>query len=282
MKFMRIEDYVIYLVCPVCGTNLSVIDKNLVCNGCGERYEIRDNIPILLPKSVHTTNDEFINLYNTINETEKYDFEVDERGKVLENFILKDSLYTDKIVIDMGGGKGQISKKLKTARMVFCLDLSISALNKIYKNNENMNILPICVDIHNNCLNVDADIIVCTEVLEHVQNPERCLKIFNSSLKNSGLLIISVPVLNLPFKQLCISIFRRVTEKNVDKNEHLRVFSTDQLILSLKKAGFNVEKIKHYNLFSKLSGINDCLDRLFAHCVYVACRKNSYEVVLIE
>jgi uncharacterized protein len=36
------------LVCPACKTKVVLEQELLVCNGCGRRYPIRDDIPIML------------------------------------------------------------------------------------------------------------------------------------------------------------------------------------------------------------------------------------------
>ncbi len=40
------------LVCPVpeCRAKLELRDDHLVCNGCGRRYPIKDNVPVLIPE----------------------------------------------------------------------------------------------------------------------------------------------------------------------------------------------------------------------------------------
>jgi hypothetical protein len=48
---MEIDDWLLeILVCPKCRTGLRIDDaaSELVCNGCGLAYPVRDNIPVLL------------------------------------------------------------------------------------------------------------------------------------------------------------------------------------------------------------------------------------------
>ncbi|MDF1606349.1 Trm112 family protein [Nocardioides sp. YIM 152315] len=36
------------IVCPACRAELSVVGEELVCQGCGLAYPVRDDIPVLL------------------------------------------------------------------------------------------------------------------------------------------------------------------------------------------------------------------------------------------
>jgi len=36
------------IVCPACRAELELVESELVCQGCGLAYPIRDNIPVLL------------------------------------------------------------------------------------------------------------------------------------------------------------------------------------------------------------------------------------------
>lgn len=38
------------LACPVCKEDVSLKEGKVVCNGCGRKYPLRDNIPIMLKK----------------------------------------------------------------------------------------------------------------------------------------------------------------------------------------------------------------------------------------
>ena len=36
------------IVCPACRADLAVVGEELVCQGCGLAYPVRDDIPVLL------------------------------------------------------------------------------------------------------------------------------------------------------------------------------------------------------------------------------------------
>ena len=81
------------------------------------------------------------------------------------------------------------------------------------------------------------DLIVCIDVLEHIQEDEMVIKSFYTALKNKGYLYIHVPGLNQ------FRYFKSVA--NMPKQEdHVREgYTTDQLKQMLIDAGFDVVKI---------------------------------------
>ncbi|MFH1996260.1 MAG: Trm112 family protein [Candidatus Omnitrophota bacterium] len=42
------------LACPACKTGVKLIDSKIVCDSCGRRYPIRDDIPIMLIDEAET------------------------------------------------------------------------------------------------------------------------------------------------------------------------------------------------------------------------------------
>ena len=41
-------DLLAIIVCPACRADLAVVEDELVCQGCGLAYPVRDGIPVLL------------------------------------------------------------------------------------------------------------------------------------------------------------------------------------------------------------------------------------------
>lgn len=84
------------------------------------------------------------------------------------------------------------------------------------------------------------DLVICSEVLEHVENVDACLAELKRVLKPQGLLCISVP----RFWPEKICWFLSESYYNV-KGGHLRIFKKNILLNNLNKQNFNIVK-QHY------------------------------------
>ncbi len=78
------------------------------------------------------------------------------------------------------------------------------------------------------------DIIICNDVLEHLENPVAALENIKKALKKGGILYINTPNLNF---------FRKKVLGFADKMEHhISLFTHQEMLELLKKVGFKVEK----------------------------------------
>lgn len=78
------------------------------------------------------------------------------------------------------------------------------------------------------------DIVICNDVLEHLDNPVAALENIKIVLKRGGILYINTPNLNL---------FRKKVLGFADKKEHhISLFPHKNLLDLLKKVGFKVEE----------------------------------------
>lgn len=98
-------------------------------------------------------------------------------------------------VLDVGCGNGVISRHLgKLGFNVLGIDISEQTI----ANARNLNTLP---NVHFDVLSAEQlvaqgntfDVIVCSEVLEHLQNPSSLLEVLHQSLKEDGILVVTVP-----------------------------------------------------------------------------------------
>lgn len=94
------------------------------------------------------------------------------------------------------------------------------------------------------------DIILTLEVLEHLKNDREYLSLVFKVLKNSGLLIISVPNTNPLFPSL--DWFRYVfnRKKLIEKDTvvgHYRRYSTKDVLCLLRESGFSIIETSHYD-----------------------------------
>jgi ubiquinone/menaquinone biosynthesis C-methylase UbiE len=98
------------------------------------------------------------------------------------------------------------------------------------------------------------DIILMSDVIEHVLNPTLCFKEMKRVLKKDGVIFLIVPVCpDLPFKKSLIFLYRKhygwkhFSDKHIE--EHLRTYTLQTLKYELSKY-FEIEKIIKHHIFS--------------------------------
>jgi 2-polyprenyl-3-methyl-5-hydroxy-6-metoxy-1,4-benzoquinol methylase len=146
-------------------------------------------------------------------------------------------------ILDYGCGVGTISFYLaKFGNKVLGLDISDTAIKAAKISASSLNLKNV---IYKKCSattlqdlkNKQFDLIVCTEVLEHVDNDSFLLAQFNELLKHKGCLLISTPSVSAPLYKLGLL-------KSFDKNVgHLRRYDKISLVSNLQNAGFITNSI---------------------------------------
>ncbi len=95
------------------------------------------------------------------------------------------------------------------------------------------------------------DLIICNDVIEHIEHHELFLEDLKNKLSNHGSLVVSIP--NVRFlPNLLELLFRkdwRYREMGVLDKTHLRFFTRKSLIRSLEDTGWSVEKIRGINRY---------------------------------
>jgi len=80
------------------------------------------------------------------------------------------------------------------------------------------------------------DIVICSDVLEHVSNDVTALKEFNRVLKPNGIIILFVPAFNF------------LWSVHDQTNRHYRRYVSNDLICKLRANGFKIEKSTYWNV----------------------------------
>lgn len=116
------------------------------------------------------------------------------------------------------------------------------------------------------------DIIICSEVIEHIKSPICLIKEFHRMLKINGILIISTPNKN-PFLSYVLGVFpflkRKINQQRKwdfsrmgdigvdadkwDHEAHISLMSFSEMKVALKKNGFLVENVKGSSFFGGAS-----------------------------
>jgi len=208
---------------------------------------------------------------------------------------LKSSLPANANILDVGCGNGVISRHLgRFGFRVTGIDVSEKAIDKAKSLNQFSNVKFMrksAEDLIAEGIKYDA--IICSEVLEHLSDPDTLLEVLNKSLSRNGKLIITVPngkgpreilvtkpVLKLRKKnnwlwKLILATKKRLgysgitVQSDADNLDHVQFFSKkdiqrlslkhDLKIIRFGKANF-VEDVFPFSFFAKRIKILQKLD----------------------
>ena len=226
------------LVCPACASPLS---PSLGCNACNWRGQYRDGLPVLLRES--DLRDEVTRSY-----TENYDriARDDLDAKVMDeryienlatNFCEAVDLFPGAEVCDVGSGKGYLVKKLlaRGAGSVTAVDISLPYLVRMLGQ---PGVSPVIANAEALPFAAHFDVIVATDVMEHVLNVGSFLYSLNRALRSGGRLYVRVP-----YRENLLSYSPHLGCPY--QFVHLRTYDRPLLRQALEEAGFVVERLWH-------------------------------------
>jgi len=144
-------------------------------------------------------------------------------------------------ILDIGCGTGEVAVRYKKFGEVYGIDISPKSIEEAERNNRcDEYFVGMAEDLPFN--KSYFDIVICTEVIEHLMDVERACSEINRVLKNTGYLIISTPN---PLSYLMIR--RKIVEKI--KRKHFgqiieNPISSRRLKKLFKMTAFEVEEFK--------------------------------------
>ena len=129
---------------------------------------------------------------------------------------LQHTLPNNAKILDVGCGNGVISRHLGSfGYNVTGIDVSDKTISKAQSLNKYENVKFIKKSAEELVATGDKyDAIICSEVLEHLNDPNSLLEVLNKILANSGKLIITVPNGNGPREALVTKPFLKLRSKN--------------------------------------------------------------------
>jgi ubiquinone/menaquinone biosynthesis C-methylase UbiE len=151
-------------------------------------------------------------------------------------------------ILDVGSASGwfisQVSKNFPKAK---CVGVDAYKDAIIYGSKKYKHIKFIHSDAHSLPLDGGSfDLILCTEVLEHVQDPKGVLSEIRRVLKKGGVAVIEMDTGNLLFN-LVWYLWTNLKGK-VWKDAHVHKFNSIKLEKMIENSGFIVENKKTFNL----------------------------------
>ena len=167
-------------------------------------------------------------------------------------------------ILDLGCGDGfylYLLSNLELNTILYGVDSDKHALNSAMKNLKIDEIRLTQADLMKKLpFNNDFfDAIVMSEVMEHLPDEINGMKEVRRVLKKNGRIVLSVPNINYPFFWDPINwILQRILRTHIKSgfwagiwNQHLRLYSDENLKSVLKKSGFTmirIKKLTHYCL----------------------------------
>jgi len=173
------------------------------------------------------------------------------RIKFITDF-LKSALPANASILDVGCGNGVISRHLgRFGFKVTGIDVSEKAIEKARSLNQFSNVKFMrenAEDLIARGMKFDA--IICSEVLEHLNDPDALLTVLNKSLSRNGKLIITIPNGNGPRESLVTKPVLKLRNKN-NWMWKLIVAVKKRLGYSGATVQSDAENLDHIQFFSK-------------------------------
>ena len=224
--------------CPACGANdfKPLYEKNSVrhvcCNQCGTQYaNPRPTERILIDFYKRSSNYEYWadTIYSASEEARRTKLFVPRVEYVVEQAAL--AKIEKPLLLEIGAGYG-----------IFCEEATKSgAFSKVLGVEPTPSLANVCrqkgIDVFESSYedldpSLRADIIVCYEVIEHLQSPDKFMEFCYRTLNDGGLLILTCP---------CISGFETSVQGRFSgtiDHQHVNLFSKTSLPLLAKRIGF--------------------------------------------
>lgn len=152
------------------------------------------------------------------------------------------SPFIGNIIMDAGSGNGNLLDFINNKGLIIAIDKDDTLISDVERKdylNKSLKIFK--CDLTTNDMHYfkkyNVDTILCINVLEHIENDEKVLSNFNSILCKNGNLIVLVPAI-------------RFLHCSLDNEAgHFRRYSKTEIVEKLKNNGFQINKIKYFNLF---------------------------------
>ena len=238
-----------FLVCPECKSQLHKnTGTELQCVKCSNKYEIKDDIPILLPQNLEefkvleaAYHDQEAHQYAEINMIDSYHV-----THYIEKYLnIVNTLDKNSILLEVGSADGNDANLINNSGItVIQSDISFGMV-KLAKDNKKINSQTVYVvsdaeKIPCNDNSLDAILIVAT--LHHLPSPINFFKEARRALRPGGLLIIGVEPNSWPY--FSFYPFIRFVKKIIRLDKYLKSKHSGISIGDSETEGFSYSDFK--------------------------------------
>ena len=198
------EEHLQYLVCPQCGSDLSVIEASqrkgpaietgiLQCLNCSKRYSIARFIPRFVPLDNYASGFGFQWTKHARTQYDSYS-----GGNVSETRFFDETQWdrnlTGQTILEVGSGSGRFTEQAAaTGAMVVSMDFSYAIDANYASNGRKINVLLVQADIYNMPFKKRYfDKVFCFGVLQHTPDVKKAFMALPPHLKCGGELSIDI------------------------------------------------------------------------------------------
>jgi 2-polyprenyl-3-methyl-5-hydroxy-6-metoxy-1,4-benzoquinol methylase len=173
-------------------------------------------------------------IYKLHIENEKEHWWYKGRREIISSIISKFIFKNNKLkILDFGAGSGANTIALSHYGEVYVYEKNENSLQLLKKRFEKISNIFVIDEINEN---IFFDLVVASDVIEHIENDDEIIKFFSKVLKNDGNILITVPAYNFLYteRDKVLGHFRRYNSKTLKKK-------TDKY--------FKIIKLSYYNFF---------------------------------
>ena len=173
-------------------------------------------------------------IYKLHIENEKEHWWYKGRREIISSIISKFVFKNNKLkILDFGAGSGANTIALSHYGEVYVYEKNENALQLLKKRFEKISDIFVLDEINEN---IFFDLIIASDVIEHIENDDEIIKFFSRVLKNDGNILITVPSYNFLY-----------TERDKVLG-HFRRYNINALKKKTNKY-FKIIKLSYYNFF---------------------------------
>ena len=156
------------------------------------------------------------------------------RREIISSIISKFVFKNNKLkILDFGAGSGTNTIALSHYGEVYVYEKNKNALQHLKKKFEKISNIFVLDTINEN---IFFDLIIASDVIEHIKNDDEVIEFFSKVLKNDGNILITVPAYNFLYTE---------RDKVIG---HFRRYNSNMLKKKINKY-FKIIKLSYYNFF---------------------------------